>query len=215
MWTTIDLGMQRAAVAGGQRQRPRGAQGALVTLDRDGAVRAMVGGRDYVNSSYNRATQAIRQPGSSFKLFVYLAALEAGYKPDSVVDDAPITIGGWSPRNGNGRYVGPVPCAPPSPIRSTPSRSRLGKEVGSRAVADMAQRFGITTPISTNPSMVLGTSEVRLIDMTRAFAAVGARRGRGRRPTASAGSPPPTAPCSTSMSTTNRGCSSRPGSRRK
>src|SRR3546814_12949510 len=78
---------------------PRGVQGALVSLDRDGAVRAMVGGTDYVASNYNRATQAVRQPGSAWKLFVYMAALEAGYKVDDQVIDEPVTIGGWSPRN--------------------------------------------------------------------------------------------------------------------
>ncbi len=132
----------------------------------------MVGGRDYVNSSYNRATQANRQPGSSFKLFVYLTALEAGYRPDSVVDGSPISVGGWSPRNDSGRVFGEVPMRAAFAYSINTAAVRLAQEVGTRAVADMAQRFGITTRISTNPSMALGSSEVRLIDMTRAYAAV-------------------------------------------
>ena len=164
--------MQRAAVAAINANAPHGAQGALIALDRDGAVRAMVGGRDYVNSSYNRATQATRQPGSSFKLFVYLTAIEAGYQPNTAVQDAPITIGGWSPRNGNGRYAGPVSVRQAFALSINTVAVRLAQEVGTRAVADMAQRFGITTRVDTNPSMALGSSAVRVIDMTRAYAAV-------------------------------------------
>jgi penicillin-binding protein 1A len=173
VWTTIDVGMQRAAVAAVNANVPSSAQGALVSLDRDGAVRAMVGGRNYVDSIYNRATQATRQPGSAFKLFVYLAALEAGYNPDTVVQDAPIRIGSWSPRNDNGRYGGPVPLRAALAYSVNTVAVRLAQDVGTRTVADMAQRFGITTRINTNPSMALGSSEVRLIDMTRAYAAVG------------------------------------------
>jgi penicillin-binding protein 1A len=173
VWTTIDTNMQRAAVAAINANTPGSAQGALITLDRDGAVRAMVGGRDYVGSSYNRATQANRQPGSSFKLFVYLAALEAGYRPETIVQDAPITINGWSPRNDNGRHVGPLPLRIAFAYSVNTVAVRLAQQVGTRAVADMAQRFGITTRIATNPSMALGSSEVRLIDMTRAYASVG------------------------------------------
>jgi penicillin-binding protein 1A len=172
IWTTLDPVMQRVAVASINAHAPRGAQGALITLDRDGAVRAMVGGRDYVNSSYNRATQANRQPGSSFKLFVYLTALEAGYQPDTTVDGSPITVGGWSPRNDSGRVFGAVPMRAAFAYSINTVAVRLAQEVGTRAVADMAQRFGITTRVSTNPSMALGASEVRLIDMTRAYAAV-------------------------------------------
>jgi penicillin-binding protein 1A len=173
VWTTIDPVMQRVAIASINANAPEGAQGALVTLDRDGAVRAMVGGRDYVNSSYNRATQATRQPGSSFKLFVYLTAIEAGYRPDSVVDASPITINGWSPRNDSGHEFGQVPMRVAFAYSINTVAVRLAQQVGTRAVADMAQRFGITTRVDTNPSMALGSSAVRLIDMTRAYAAVG------------------------------------------
>ena len=173
VWTTIDLNMQRAGIRAINAHAPRNAQGALVSLDRDGAVRAMVGGRDYLNSSYNRATQATRQPGSSFKLFVYLTAIEAGYQPNSQVNDAPVTINGWSPRNSSGRYAGPVSVRQAFALSINTVAVRLAQETGTRAVADMAQRFGITTRIDTNPSMALGSSSVRLIDMTRAYAAVG------------------------------------------
>ncbi|MEA3043050.1 MAG: penicillin-binding protein [Sphingomonadales bacterium] len=172
VWTTIDPVMQRVAVASVNANAPAGAQGALVTLDRDGAVRAMVGGRDYVNSSYNRATQANRQPGSSFKLFVYLAAIESGYRPDAMVDASPISVGGWSPRNDGGRVFGQVPLRAALAYSINTAAVHLSQEVGTRTVADMAQRFGITTHVETNPSMALGSSAVRLIDMTRAYAAV-------------------------------------------
>ena len=108
VWTTLDTGMQSAADQAIAANAPGGAQGALVALDRDGAVRAMVGGRDYVDSIYNRATQAERQPGSAFKLFVYLSALESGMKPTDTIVDEPVTIDGWSPRNSTRTNQGPV-----------------------------------------------------------------------------------------------------------
>ena len=173
VWTTLDLGMQRAADAAIQANAPKGAQGALVSIDRDGAVRAMVGGTDYVSSIYNRATQAQRQPGSAFKLFVYLAALEAGHKVEDSVVDEPITIDGWSPRNDSRRNSGAVSLRTAFAYSLNTVAAKLGQEVGFSTVADMARRFGITTKVNTHPSMVLGTSDVRLIDMTRAFASVG------------------------------------------
>lgn len=175
VWTTLDLGMQKAADTAIRANVPANAQGALISIDRDGAVRAMVGGKDYVSSIYNRATQAVRQPGSSFKLFVYLAALEAGHKPDDVEVDEPITINGWSPRNDSRRNSGPVTLRTAFAYSINTIAAKLGGEVGFGTVADMARRFGITTPVSTYPSMVLGTSDVRLIDMTRAFASVGSK----------------------------------------
>ena len=108
VWTTLDPGMQIAADKAVRARAPDGAQGALVSMDRDGAVRAMVGGKDYVSSIYNRATQAERQPGSAFKLFVYLSALESGMKPTDMIVDEPVTINGWSPRNANRTNLGPV-----------------------------------------------------------------------------------------------------------
>ena len=172
VWTTLDLSMQRAADVAVRANAPRGAQGALVSLDRDGAVRAMVGGTDYVASIYNRSTQSERQPGSSFKLFVYLAALEAGHRAEDPLVDAPVTIGGWTPRNSSGRNVGPVTLRNAFAYSINTVAAKLGEEVGFATVADMARRFGITTTVDTHPAMVLGTSDVRLIEMTRAFASV-------------------------------------------
>jgi penicillin-binding protein 1A len=172
VWTTLDPAMQAAGDRAIHANAPDGAQGALVAIDRDGAVRAMVGGKDYVDSIYNRATQATRQPGSAFKLFVYLSALESGMKPTDTIVDEPVTIDGWTPRNSTRTNLGPVS------LREAFSRSintisaKIGQQLGFPTIADMARRFGITTPISTFPSMVLGTSDVRLIDMTRAFASV-------------------------------------------
>jgi len=173
VWTTLDLNMQRAADAAIVANTPDGTQGALVSLDRDGAVRAMVGGKDYVGSIYNRATQAVRQPGSAFKLFVYLAALEAGHTAADMMVDKEVDIAGWRPRNSSRKFAGEMTLRTAFAYSVNTIAAQLGAEVGTGAIADMARRFGITTPINTNPSMVLGTSDVRLIDMTRAFASVG------------------------------------------
>jgi penicillin-binding protein 1A len=176
VWTTLDPGMQQAAQRAIVATAPNGTQGALVAVDRDGAVRAMIGGKDYVSSIYNRATQAQRQPGSAFKLFVYLSALESGMKPTDMMVDKPVTINGWSPRNDTRNFAGPVS------LREAFSRSintisaQIGQQLGFSTIADMAHRFGITSSIATFPSMVLGTSDVRLIEMTQAFASV-ANRG--------------------------------------
>lgn len=175
VWTTLDVGMQRAAAAAIKANSPGGAQGALVSLDRDGAVLALVGGTDYVETNYNRATDAMRQPGSAFKLFVYLAALEAGYTPEDSVVDTPVTIDGWTPRNSSRGFVGETNLRTAFALSINTVAAQLGNEVGFGSVGSMARRFGITTPVSSFPSMVLGSSEVRLIDMTRAFAAVAAK----------------------------------------
>jgi penicillin-binding protein 1A len=172
VWTTLDIGMQRQADHAIQSDTPAGLQGALVSMERDGAVRAMVGGKDYISSIYNRATQAVRQPGSSWKLFVYLAAIEAGHKPDEAIVDEPVTIDGWSPRNDERKFAGQINIRTAFAFSLNTVAAKLGQMVGFDTVADMARRFGITTPINTHPSMVLGTSDVRLIDMTRAFAEV-------------------------------------------
>ncbi|WP_397577693.1 transglycosylase domain-containing protein [Sphingorhabdus sp.] len=181
VWTTLDLKMQRAATAAIAANAPRGAQGALVSIDRDGAVKAMVGGTDYVTSNYNRAVTAVRQPGSAWKLFVYLAALEAGLRPEDMVEDKPVEIEGWQPKNSNGQYAGEISLRTAFAYSKNTVAAQLGQEVGTSSIANMARRFGITTPINTQPSMVLGTSETRVIDMTQAFASVGSN-GRSITP---------------------------------
>jgi penicillin-binding protein 1A len=172
VWTTLDPAMQEVAHKAVVSNAPNGAQGALVALDRDGAVRAMIGGKSYPDSIYNRATQAERQPGSSFKLFVYLAALESGMKPTDIMVDQPVTINGWSPRNDTRDYAGPVTLREAFARSINTISAQIGQQLGFSTIADMAHRFGITTDISTYPSMVLGSSEVRLIEMTQAFASV-------------------------------------------
>ena len=181
VWTTIDLSMQRAASASLSAHVPRGSQGAVVTLDRDGAVRAMVGGTDYAKSNYNRAVTAVRQPGSSWKAFVYLAAIEAGFRPDDKVVDEPVTINGWSPKNSGGTYAGEITLRTAFAYSKNTVAAKIGEEVGTSAIANMARRFGISTPISTGPAMVLGSSETRVIEMTRAFASIAAK-GRSVTP---------------------------------
>jgi penicillin-binding protein 1A len=176
VYTTIDLKLQRAAVDSLRANAPNGLQGALVTLDRDGAVRAMVGGLDYITSNYNRATVAERQPGSSFKLFVYLTALEAGYTPQTAVKDGPVTIDGWSPKNDNNKFAGDIDVRTAFAYSINTVAAKIGMDVGFGNVASMARRLGITTTINTYPSMVLGTSTVHLLDMTRAFAVI-SRKG--------------------------------------
>ena len=172
--TTLDPAGQRAAEAAIAAETPAGAQGALVAMARDGAVKAMVGGRDYVATNYNRAVAARRQPGSSFKLFVYLAALEDGVSPDDTVVDGPITIGNWSPHNSGNSYAGTVT------VRDAFARSintvavKLAQRVGFDTVAGVARRFGIATPIDRRPAMALGASDVTLLEMTGAYAAVAA-----------------------------------------
>ncbi len=175
VWTTLDLPMQGAATAAIQHNTPSGAQGAMVTLDRDGAVRAMVGGKDYVSSIYNRATQATRQPGSAFKLFVYLAALESGMTPETQMVDEPVDIDGWKPRNSSGHNSGQISLRTAFAFSVNTIAAKIGSQVGTSSIAAMARRLGITTPVNTHPSMVLGTSDVRLLEMTRAFAIVGAK----------------------------------------
>ena len=176
VWTTLDPRMQRAAQRAVVADAPRGAQGALVAIDRDGAVRAMIGGRSYPDSIYNRATQAERQPGSAFKLFVYLAALESGMKPTDMMVDRPVDINGWQPRNSTRTHAGPVSLREAFARSINTISAQIGQQLGFSTIADMARRFGITSRISTFPSMVLGTSDVRLIEMTQAFASV-ANRG--------------------------------------
>jgi penicillin-binding protein 1A len=179
--TTLDTSMQRAAEAAIQQNVPKELQGSLVALGYDGAIKALVGGKDYVSSNYNRAITARRQPGSAFKLFVYLAALEAGRTPEDVEVDEPVTIGKWSPANSNRRNIGPVSLTTAFSQSINTVAVKLAEEAGFDTVASMARRLGISTPISRNPSMALGASEATLLDMTGAYATV-ARGGSSAAP---------------------------------
>ncbi|HUA54532.1 MAG TPA: PBP1A family penicillin-binding protein, partial [Candidatus Sulfotelmatobacter sp.] len=176
--TTLDPALQRAAEADvaamleAEGARRKVSQAAVVVLGRDGAVRAMVGGRDYARSQFNRATLAVRQPGSAFKPFTYLAALESGLTPASTVLDAPIRIGGWSPENYEGRYLGEVTLADALADSLNTATVRLIERVGVRRVVAMARRLGITTPIPDNLSIALGTAEVNLLELTGSYAAI-------------------------------------------
>ena len=153
-------------------------QAAIVVMDPDGAVRAMVGGRDYNASQFNRATQALRQPGSAFKTFVYLAAMEQDLSPDDRIKDAPVTVEGWSPRNYGDRYHGVVTLREAF-ARSLNSVSvRLSERVGRERVVAGAHRLGITSDLDLRPSIALGVSEVTLIELTGAYA-VFANQGQG------------------------------------
>lgn len=145
-------------------------QGAVVVLATDGAVRAMVGGKDYGESQFNRATQALRQPGSAFKPFVYVAALEAGYRPDDMVTDAPIRIGKWSPQNFTNTYEGPVTVERALFKSLNTAAVRLAQFVGPRAIVDTAHRLGISEDLKPELSLALGSNEVTLLELTGAYA---------------------------------------------
>jgi penicillin-binding protein 1A len=144
-------------------------QGALVSLDSDGAIRALVGGRSYADSQFDRATSAKRQPGSAFKPFVYLAALEKGLTPETLRDDAPINIKGWQPENYAKDYRGPVTLTEGLSQSLNTVAVRLGLEVGPRTVANVAQRLGIKSKLDVNASIALGTSVVTPLELTGAY----------------------------------------------
>ena len=182
--TTLDPARQRAAEAavsealvasGGAR---RIGQGALVALDGTGAVRAMVGGRDYRKSRFNRATQARRQPGSAFKTLVYLAAVEDGLAPDDVLEDAPVAIAGWAPRNHDGRYRGPITVREAFAHSVNTVAVRAGLRAGIARIREAALRLGIESELPADASLALGTGEVTPLELTAAYAALasGGRR---------------------------------------
>lgn len=156
-------------------------QGAIIALDHDGAVRAMVGGRDYVASQFNRATQARRQPGSAFKPLVYLAGLEAGLKPESRLRDGPVTVDGWSPKNYAEKYRGEVTLTEALAQSINTVAVQVSERAGRRNVADAAIRLGITTDIPSHPSIALGTIEVVPLELASAYVPF-ANGGRGVLP---------------------------------
>lgn len=171
--TTLEPALQRAAIAAFRDARLGRSQAALVAMRPDGRVVAMLGGRNYGDSPFNRATQARRQPGSTFKLFVYLAALRAGLSPDDLVEDTPITTGEYRPRNSDGVYRGEITLAEAFAISSNVAAVRLAQRVGMNEVIRAARDLGVTAPIPANdPSIALGTADVSLIEMTAAYAAV-------------------------------------------
>ncbi|GAA0738409.1 transglycosylase domain-containing protein [Sphingomonas japonica] len=172
--TTLQMDLQKAAERAVRNAGLREAQVGIVAMRPDGRVVAMVGGKDYKKSPFNRATQAQRQPGSTFKLFVYLAALRAGYTPDSMVDDSPVTIGEWSPKNNDNRYRGEITLEEAFARSSNVVAARLTADVGPKAVIRAARDLGISTPIPNEASIALGTSSVSLLELTAAYAAIAA-----------------------------------------
>ncbi len=170
--TTLETRAQRAAERAVRNAGLKKAQVAMVVMRPDGRVVAMVGGKSYADSPFNRATQARRQPGSTFKLFVYLAALRAGMTPDTMIEDAPVKIGGWAPKNSDGHYRGTITLREAFAHSSNVAAARLTQQVGPRAVIRAARDLGISTPIPEEASIALGTSTVSLIELTAAYAAV-------------------------------------------
>src|SRR5215471_8423139 len=174
--TTIDPALQAAAEKALtdelalKGQKFDVAQGALVAMTPVGAVRALVGGKNYAESQFNRAVAAKRQPGSAFKPFVYLTALERGLTPESVREDKPIALKGWKPENYSHDYHGPVTLTQALALSLNTVSVRLTLEVGPSAVARTAYRLGIASKLDANPSLALGTSEVSLIELTGAYA---------------------------------------------
>ena len=176
---TVDPRLQPAAAAavrsGVAQARGRGAtQAALVALGPDGAVAALVGGLDHRDSQFDRATQALRQPGSAFKPFVYAAALEAGLKPTDVRTDGPVRYSNYAAKNFGGGFAGPVTLADALARSINTVAVQVAFEVGPRKVATMARRFGLTSiPSDARLPLALGSYEVRLLDLTSAFQAIG------------------------------------------
>ena len=144
-------------------------QAAMVVMDTTGAVRAMIGGRSYARSQFNRAVKARRQPGSSFKPFVFLTAIDAGMTPKTVKIDEPVTFGDWSPDNYKKKHLGPVSLTTALSKSINTVAAKLAVEVGPDNVAATARRMGISSPLVSNASIALGTSEVSLLEMTTAY----------------------------------------------
>ena len=173
--TTVDLRLQHEAErtlsdALDKSGKKLGvSQGALVALDTSGAVKALVGGRNYRKSQFNRAVSAERQPGSAFKPFVYLTALEQGMTPDTIRVDQPVSIKGWKPKNYTKKYYGPVTLRKGLAYSLNTVAAELGYEVGPKNVAATARRLGITSDLKANPSLALGTSEVTPLEITAAY----------------------------------------------
>lgn len=178
--TTLRLDLQelanKAVTEELRRSRDPELQAALVAMRPDGAVVAMVGGRDYAKSQFNRATQAMRQPGSAFKLFVYYAALKAGMSLDSSVLDEPVEIDGWTPENADRDFLGEITAAEAFARSRNAAAVRIAQKVGTAKVIEAARELGVDAPLAETPSLALGTSGMSLIDLTGAYASVRAGR---------------------------------------
>ena len=170
--TTLDVKLQKIAEDSLNKVTenfPSADQSALVSLNLDGGVISMIGGRDYGDSQFNRVTQAKRQPGSAFKLFVYLAGLENGFAPDDLVVDSKIDINGWSPKNYKDKYIGEVSVKDAFSNSINTVAVKISEDIGREKVIKMAKLMGITSPILNSPSLALGTSEVNLLELTAAY----------------------------------------------
>lgn len=173
--TTIDADLQRTAQLALRRKLDEegkaldATQGAVVVLDTSGGIKALIGGRSYRASPFDRAVKALRQPGSAFKPFVYLAALESGYTPDTIADDEPIVVGRWSPKNHTGTYRGEVTLRDSFAQSINTVAVKLADDVGRRRVVRTARRLGIHSKLHERPSLALGTAEVTLLELTSAY----------------------------------------------
>ncbi len=174
--TTIDPALETeaektiASLLEGEGAKLNASQAALVSIDGTGAIRALVGGRDYADSQFNRAAKAKRQPGSAFKPFVYAAGLEIGLRPGSVRSDAPVRIGKWTPENYDQKYRGQVTLTSALADSLNTIAAQLVMEVGPDQVAKLAHRLGIESELQANASLALGTSEVSLMELTASYA---------------------------------------------
>ncbi len=174
--TTIDVNLQMAArtevenVMRTKGRTARASEAAVLLLTPDGAIRAMIGGRNHAESQFNRAVRAMRQPGSAFKPFIYLAAIENGFTPNSQIDDSPIDIGGWKPTNFSNDYRGLISLRTALTHSSNMAAVRLAEMTGTRRVVEVANRLGVQSVHDVGPTLALGTSETTLLEMTSAFA---------------------------------------------
>ncbi|MCK5042176.1 MAG: PBP1A family penicillin-binding protein [Sphingomonadales bacterium] len=179
IYTSLNPQIQNAAVramrdglAGGAAEDAKIGQGAMLALSFDGAVQAMVGGRRYSESQFNRSTQALRQPGSSFKPFIYLAAIEKGMSMSGKLNDEPLNIDGWEPNNFSGTFAGRIPIKDAFARSINTIAVQLSEWAGRENVIDVARRLGITSPMRPHPSIALGAFEVKMMDMVRAYSSL-------------------------------------------
>lgn len=177
VYTTLDQNLQenaekilRESVKAAAKRNVR--EGAVVILDKQGGVKAMVGGVDYRKSQFNRATQALRQPGSAFKPFVYLTALQSGWKRDDTIDDVPLSIGNWKPSNYDKKFHGAVSLDEALAKSLNLATINLSESISRKDIIKTAKKMGISTAIENTPSLALGAFEVKVIDMAAAYSAI-------------------------------------------